>query len=33
VKYKTEEAFYSAIGMQWVPPEMREDTGDNRIGT
>ena len=28
VKYKTEEAFYKAIGMQWVPPEMREDTGE-----
>ncbi|HSX09725.1 MAG TPA: DNA polymerase/3'-5' exonuclease PolX [Candidatus Saccharimonadales bacterium] len=27
-KYKTEEAFYAAIGMQWVPPEMREDTGE-----
>jgi DNA polymerase (family 10) len=28
VKYKTEEAFYKAICMQWVPPEMREDTGE-----
>jgi DNA polymerase (family 10) len=28
VKYKTEESFYKAIGMQWVPPELREDTGE-----
>lgn len=28
VRYKTEESFYKAIGMQWVPPEMREDTGE-----
>jgi DNA polymerase (family 10) len=27
-KYKTEESFYKALGMQWVPPEMREDTGE-----
>jgi len=27
-KYKTEESFYAAIGMEWVPPEMREDTGE-----
>jgi DNA polymerase (family 10) len=27
-KYKTEETFYKALGMQWVPPEMREDTGE-----
>lgn len=26
--YKTEEAFYEALGLQWVPPEMREDTGE-----
>ncbi|HEX8965144.1 MAG TPA: PHP domain-containing protein [Patescibacteria group bacterium] len=26
--YKTEEDFYSAIGMEWIPPEMREDTGE-----
>jgi DNA polymerase (family X) len=26
--YKTEEAFYKALNMQWVPPEMREDTGE-----
>lgn len=28
VKYKTEEAFYGALGMDWMPPEMREDTGE-----
>lgn len=27
-KYKTEEEFYKAIGLSWVPPEMREDTGE-----
>jgi len=26
--YKTEESFYKAIGMEWIPPEMREDTGE-----
>src|SRR5260221_2045990 len=28
VQYKTEEAFYAALGMEWIPPEMREDTGE-----
>lgn len=28
VGYDTEEKFYAALGMQWVPPEMREDTGE-----
>jgi DNA polymerase (family 10) len=27
-EYDTEEKFYEAIGMQWVPPEMREDRGE-----
>lgn len=26
--YDTEEKFYKALGMDWVPPEMREDTGE-----
>ncbi len=26
--YDTEESFYKAIGLQWVPPEMRENTGE-----
>ncbi len=26
--YETEEEFYSALKMQWIPPEMREDTGE-----
>ncbi len=26
--YKTEEEFYAALGMQWIPPEMREDLGE-----
>ncbi len=32
IRYKTEESFYKAIGMQWVPPEMREDTGEIELG-
>ena len=27
-KFKTEEEFYGALGMQWIPPELREDTGE-----
>lgn len=26
--YQTEETFYQALGMKWIPPEMREDTGE-----
>lgn len=26
--YATEEDFYAALGMSWIPPEMREDTGE-----
>lgn len=26
--YKTEESFYEALGLQWVPPEIREDDGE-----
>ncbi len=26
--YDTEERFYKALGMSWIPPEMREDTGE-----
>lgn len=26
--YSTEESFYKAIGLAWIPPEMREDTGE-----
>ncbi len=26
--YDTEEKFYEALGLQWIPPEMREDTGE-----
>lgn len=28
IKYKTEKAFYNAIGLEWIPPEMREDRGE-----
>ncbi len=28
VAYDTEESFYHALGMDWIPPEMREDTGE-----
>lgn len=27
-KYADEESFYKALGMDWVPPELREDTGE-----
>lgn len=27
-KYPTEEEFYKALGMSWIPPELREDTGE-----
>ena len=26
--YSTEEAFYKELGLQWVPPEIREDEGE-----
>ncbi len=26
--YKTEEEFYKALGLPWIPPEIREDTGE-----
>lgn len=26
--FTTEEAFYKALGLDWIPPEMREDTGE-----
>lgn len=26
--YPTEEAFYKALGMDWIPPELREDKGE-----
>lgn len=26
--YATEEAFYQALGLPWIPPELREDTGE-----
>nr|MBI5455590.1 hypothetical protein [Candidatus Levybacteria bacterium] len=27
-KYSNEEKFYNAIGLQWIPPELREDKGE-----
>ncbi|PWU22947.1 DNA polymerase/3'-5' exonuclease PolX [Candidatus Cerribacteria bacterium 'Amazon FNV 2010 28 9'] len=26
--FESEEKFYAALGMQWIPPELREDTGE-----
>lgn len=26
--FSTEEKFYAALGLTWIPPEMREDTGE-----
>jgi DNA polymerase (family 10) len=31
IQYETEEAFYKAVGLAWVPPEMREDTGEVQL--
>jgi DNA polymerase (family 10) len=28
MEYDSEEKFYDALGMQWIPPEMREDQGE-----
>lgn len=28
VKYASEEAFYKALDMDWIPPELREDQGE-----
>ena len=27
-QYQKEEEFYNALGMSWIPPEIREDTGE-----
>lgn len=27
-QFPTEEDFYEALGMKWIPPELREDTGE-----
>jgi len=28
IEYRTEEDFYRAVGLPWIPPEIREDTGE-----
>ena len=28
VEYSTEKEFYQALGMDWIPPELREDAGE-----
>lgn len=28
IKYATEEEFYHALGLDWIPPELREDAGE-----
>lgn len=28
VNFKTEEEFYKALGMEWIPPELRENRGE-----
>lgn len=28
MKFETEEKFYGFLGLDWIPPEMREDTGE-----
>jgi len=32
IKYSTEEKFYNAIGLSWIPPEIREDRGEIELG-
>jgi len=32
-EYSTEESFYNAIGMDWIPPEIREDNGEIELST
>lgn len=32
-KYETEEAFYNAIGLSWIPPEIREDKGEIELAS
>jgi DNA polymerase (family 10) len=27
-EFKTEEEFYKGLGMEWIPPELREDSGE-----
>lgn len=27
-KFRTEDSFYSYLGLEWIPPEIREDTGE-----
>lgn len=27
-QYSSEESFYNALGMKWIPPELREDVGE-----
>lgn len=31
-KFRTEEEFYKALGMDWIPPELREDQGEIEAG-
>jgi DNA polymerase (family 10) len=28
IEFATEEEFYNFLGMEWIPPELREDTGE-----
>lgn len=30
--FKTEELFYNFLGMDWIPPEIREDSGEIELG-
>lgn len=32
-KYNSEEKFYEAIGLDWIPPEIREDKGEIELAT
>lgn len=32
-EFTTEEEFYKALGMDWIPPELREDTGEIEVSS
>ncbi len=32
-KYESEESFYKAIGLSWIPPEIREDKGEIELAS
>ena len=33
IKYDSEEKFYNAVGLDWIPPEIREDKGEIELAS